>query len=200
MNKLERALQARGYKVANIDYPSHTAPIESLAPLAVERGLQQCRATPQETIHFVTHSLGGILVRYYLKQHGVAELGRVVMLGPPNQGSEVADKFSGLPGYAAVTGPAGKQLGTDPASIPNSLGAVTYPVGVIAGTKSLNPILSTSFPGPNDGKVSVVRAKVEGMADFIALPVSHPFLMRNTEAIKQTLEFLSNGAFVHNAP
>lgn len=200
MAKLGDALKGNGYSVANIGYPSRQHPIESLAPEAIDRGLSVCRKHAPAKIHFVTHSLGGILVRYYLSRADIPELGRVVMLAPPNQGSEVADKFSGVPGYTTINGPAGHQLGTESGSVPNMLGPVTYPVGVIAGTKSINFILSTAFNEPNDGKVSVTRARVEGMADFIELPTSHPFIMRNPEAIRQTLKFLKNGGFAHNVP
>jgi pimeloyl-ACP methyl ester carboxylesterase len=151
-------------------------------------------------IHFVTHSMGGILVRYYLARHTVPELGRVVMLAPPNQGSEVVDRFSKMPGYETVNGPAGYQLGTAPDSVPNSLGPVTYPVGVIAGTESVNLLLSSALPDPDDGKVSVERTRVEGMADFITVEASHPFIMRDDEAIRQALFFLQVGHFAHDTP
>jgi triacylglycerol lipase len=200
MVQLEEALREKGYAVANIDYPSREQPIESLAPQAVGRGLEACRKGQAGKIHFVTHSLGGILVRYYLARNSIPELGRVAMLGPPNRGSEVVDRFSNVPGYAIVNGPGGYQLGTGPGSVPNMLGPVSFPVGVIAGTQSVNPILSLALPGPNDGKVSLERARVEGMSDFIAVAASHPFMMRNPEAIRQTLAFLKNGKFAHDAP
>lgn len=196
MRPMADALEAQGYRVANIDYPSREQPIEVLAPLAVGEGLSQCRAQSARAIHFVTHSLGGILVRAYLRDHVVPELGRVVMLGPPNRGSEVVDQFAGMPGFEALNGPAGAQLGTGPESVPLKLGRVDFTVGVIAGTESINPILSTAFDGPNDGKVAVSRAKVDGMSDFIALPVSHPFIMRDDTAIRQTLVFLQRGRFL----
>jgi len=142
MTNMAAGLETQGLTVANIDYPSREMPIQELAPWAVERGLRECRKHDPLTIHFVTHSLGGILVRYYLASSAIAELGRVVMLGPPNQGSEVVDVFADVPGYAWLNGPAGFQLGTGPDSVPRMLGPVTYPVGVIAGTESVNPILS----------------------------------------------------------
>ncbi|MCU0753782.1 MAG: alpha/beta fold hydrolase [Xanthomonadales bacterium] len=200
MRPMAAALEDRGYRIANIDYPSREQPIERLAPLAVGEGLAQCRAQSATAIHFVTHSLGGILVRAYLGEHAVPELGRVVMLGPPNQGSEVVDQFAGVPGFEALNGPAGGQLGTGPNSVPLKLGRVDFTLGVIAGTQSINPILSTAFNGPNDGKVSVSRARVAGMSDFIALPVSHPFLMRDDAVIRQTLQFLHSGRFLSEAP
>ena len=199
MSKLEEALREDGYAVANVDYPSRQHPVESLAPEAVGRGLQACRETEVGTIHFVTHSMGAILVRYYLSQNAIPELGRVVMLGPPNQGSEVVDRFSKVPGFGAVNGPAGSQLGTGPEGLPSTLGPVSYPVGVIAGTKTINPILSTALPNPDDGKVSVARTRVEGMADFISVAASHPLLVRDADAIRQTLAFLEDGAFAHDA-
>jgi triacylglycerol lipase len=137
MARMQQSLEAAGYFVANIGYPSRRRPVEELACDAVERGLAVCRARQASRIHFVTHSLGGILVRYYLTHHAVPELGRVVMLGPPNQGSEVVDVFSRMPAFTAITGPAGPQLGTGPTSLPRALGPVSYPVGVIAGTRSI---------------------------------------------------------------
>lgn len=198
MSKLEEALREDGYAVANIDYPSRQHPVELLAPEALGRGLEACRDTQAPTIHFVTHSMGAILVRHYLSQNAIPELGRVVMLGPPNQGSEVVDRFSKVPGFGAINGPAGSQLGTSPESLPRTLGRVTYPVGVIAGTKSINWILSTALPNPDDGKVSVARTRVEGMADFTSVPASHPLLVRDAEAIRQTLAFIKNGHFAHD--
>ena len=197
MAPLEEALRAKGFWVANIDYPSRKNPIETLAPDAVGRGLEACRSCQAKVIHFVTHSMGGILVRYYLARHTVPELGRVVMLAPPNQGSEVVDKFSRVPGYELINGPAGYQLGTDPESVPNTLGPVTYPVGVIAGTESVNLLLSSALADPDDGKVSVARTRVEGMADFTTVEASHPLIMRNDDAIYQVLTFLVIGRFSH---
>ena len=198
MAKLEEALREDGYGVANIDYPSRQHPVEELAPAAVGRGLEACRDAQAGTIHFVTHSMGAILVRYYLSRNAIPELGRVVMLGPPNQGSEVVDRFGKMPGFDAINGPAGAQLGTGPDSIPSTLGPVSYPVGVIAGTKRINWILSTALPNPDDGKVSVARTRVEGMADFISVAASHPLLVKDGEAIRQTLAFLADGKFVHD--
>jgi triacylglycerol lipase len=200
MVPLEEALQERLYAVANIDYPSREQPIESLAPEAIGRGLAACRSCDAKVIHFVTHSMGGILVRQYLAGNTIPELGRVVMLAPPNQGSEVVDRFSTMPGYKSVNGPAGYQLGTGPGSVPILLGPVTYPVGVIAGTESVNFILSTAFSDANDGKVSVERTRVEGMSDFMTVEASHPFIMRNDEAILHVLTFLEFGRFIREAP
>ena len=207
MARLEEALTDAGFAVANIDYPSRKHAIEQLAPLAMEEGLAACRSRQAETVHVVTHSLGGILVRYYLAEHdlpehGLAEhhlpeLGRVVMLGPPNRGSQVVDKLSSLPGFGLWNGPAGFQLGTDKDSLPRQLGPARFVVGVIAGTRSLNPVFSRLLPGPDDGKVALESTKLEGMQDFLALPHTHTFMMRSAEVIRQTIFFLRNGRFDH---
>lgn len=198
MEPMEVALKEEGYRVANIDYPSREYPVEELSPKAIGAGLEECGLRSDETVHFVTHSLGGILVRYYLTKHTINGLGRVVMLAPPNGGSEVVDNLKEVPGFRFVNGPAGVQLGTGSEDVPAKLGKVTYPVGVIAGTRTVNPILSQYLPNPDDGKVSIERAKVEGMTDFIAIRATHPFIMRNKSAIAQTILFLRLGAFDHD--
>lgn len=195
MAPMERALTRAGYRVVNVDYPSRSAPIADLSERAIAAALARCRRDGAVRIHFVTHSLGGILVRSYLARHRLPELGRVVMLGPPNQGSEVVDRLGSWRVFSLTTGLAGSELGTSPRSTPNRLGAVTFSVGVIAGSRSLNWINSCLIPGPNDGKVAVARTRLAGMADHIVIPATHPFLMRNRTAIRQTLAFLRTGAF-----
>lgn len=202
MARLEEALTDAGFAVANIDYPSRKYAIEQLAPLAMEKGIAACRSRRAETVHVVTHSLGGILVRYYLAEHDLAEhhlpkLGRVVMLGPPNRGSQVVDKLSMLPGFGLWNGPAGFQLGTGEDSLPRQLGPARFAVGVIAGTRSLNPVFSRFLPDPDDGKVALESTKLAGMQDFLALPHTHTFMMRSAEVIRQTVFFLRNGRFDH---
>ncbi|OIO72479.1 MAG: alpha/beta hydrolase [Zetaproteobacteria bacterium CG_4_9_14_3_um_filter_49_83] len=195
MRTLDKRLSDQGYTVVNVNYPSRKHPIEALAEIAVGQGIAACEKQSASKIHFVTHSLGGILVRFYLTMHQRDDIGRVVMLGPPNQGSEVADKLKHAPGYELINGPAGMQLGTASNDIPKLLGLVDFQLGVIAGTQSINLLLSTMLPGKNDGKVSVESAKVKGMQDFISLPVTHPFIMKNAAVIEQTIYFLKHGCF-----
>ncbi len=195
MAPMATALRAAGYVVHNVDYPSRTAPVEELAESAVAPAVAACEAAGATRIHFVTHSLGGILVRQHLTTHRIPHLGRVVMLGPPNQGSEVVDRLRDWWLFRRLNGPAGAQLGTDPDSVPNRLGPVTYPVGVIAGDRSINWINRLLIPGPDDGKVSVARTRVAGMSRHVVVRCAHPFLMRDRAAIRQTLCFLATGAF-----
>lgn len=195
MQRLEGALEDIGYSVANIGYDSRHHSIEELAGTAVKQGTDLCRALQAERIHFATHSLGGILVRYYLDRHDIGELGRVVMMAPPNGGSELIDVFGEWPGFGLVSGEPAQQLGTKAGSVPARLGPVRFELGVIAGTRSLNPLTSMTLPDDDDGKVTVENTKVEGMRDFIALPYTHTFIMVRQEAIEQAIHFLDNGRF-----
>lgn len=196
MDKMAAALASAGYVVLNVNYPSRTAPIPELAQKVLTQALATDTLAGVSKIHFVTHSLGGILVRHYLKNHSLESLGRVVMLGPPNQGSEVVDKLGDSALFNHINGPSGKQLGTASDSLPNQLGPVDFDVGIIAGNRSINWIHSVvMIKGPDDGKVSVKRTKVPGMNAHLVLPAAHPFLMRNTQVIKQTIHFLRHGRF-----
>jgi len=193
MSRLEEALTGAGYRVQNIEYESTEKPVEVLAEEAVPAGLAGCENA--ESVHFVTHSMGGILIRQYLLEHDIERLGRVVMLGPPNQGSEVIDRYGDWPGFEWFSGPAGMQLGTGEGSLPRSLGPAHFDLGVIAGYQTINPILSQSLPGPDDGKVSVAATRVEGMDDHLEMPVTHVFMMRDEAVIAQVLHYLANGRF-----
>lgn len=195
MEKLASVLGDQGYTIINYSYPSTQYGVEKLAEDAVGEAVARCPKGSK--IHFVTHSMGGILVRKYLQVHAIDNLGRVVMLGPPNKGSQIVDTLKNMPGYQSIGGPAGLQLGTESASVPNRLGAANFEVGIIAGYRSVNLMLSTMLPGPDDGKVSVENTKLDGMSDHISMPVTHPFMMKNNKVIDQVLNFLQDGAFRH---
>ena len=197
MATMERALADAGYKVRNVDYPSRTASVRQLADDAIGRAVGDCQRDGAVKIDFVTHSLGGILVRSYLARHALPSLGRVVMLAPPNQGSEIVDKLGWFFVFKMINGPAGSELGTDKNSTPNRLGPATFPVGIITGDRSINWINSLLIPGRDDGKVSVERTRLAGMSDHTVIHATHPFIMRNREAIRQTIQFLQTGRFDH---
>jgi pimeloyl-ACP methyl ester carboxylesterase len=195
MSELEEKLTQESFYVVNVDYLSRSKQILALSEIAVGDGLAQCRAANASPVNYVTHSLGGILVRQFYKNHAPVNVSRVVMLGPPNNGSEVVDYLKNIPGYEWFNGPAGMQLGTADADVPKRLGPVNFELGVIAGTQSVNLILSTFLPNPDDGKVSVESAKVEGMCGFITLPATHPFLMTNDDVVTEVISFLKQGVF-----
>ena len=191
---IEQLLSAAGYQVVNLDYPSRSETIEELLGY-LDEAVSACN---DRTVNFITHSLGGILVRGWIGRMDRANLGRVVMLAPPNQGSELVDAMADLDLYRFIAGPAGQELGTDEEGAPARFGPVDFDLGVIAGNRSLNPVFSTMIPGEDDGAISVESTKIEGMDDHIVLPVTHTLLMNNPLVIAQTMIFLRTGRFDHN--
>jgi len=194
MATIGQGLAAKGYVVVNEDYPSTRQTIEASAA-AIGRDVAACRAKGAAPIDFVTHSQGAIVLRAYLQDHAIADAGRVVMLAPPNHGSEIVDHLRGHWWFDRATGPAGRELGTDAGSLPNRLGPATLPVGVIAGTRSHEPWFAGYFHGPNDGKVSVASARLDGMSDFITVDASHTFMMESRQVQDQVAAFLADGRF-----
>ncbi len=193
MRKLERALSADGYAVCPIDYPStRFGPPELVRQ--VTAAIEQCAGGAQP-LHVVTHSLGGILTRAWAREHRAALTGRVVMLAPPNHGSELGDLAARSGLLRAVLGPTGADLGTGPHSFPNRQAPAAFAVGVVAGTKSLHPLGSFLMDAPNDGTVTVQSARLPGMHDFATVDRAHSFIMGAPEVIFEVRSFLASGCF-----
>jgi pimeloyl-ACP methyl ester carboxylesterase len=189
-------LEREGYAVVNAGYPWHRRTIEELAGGCIPPAVRFLEGQGADPIHFVTHSMGGLLVRSYLATRPQMSLGRVVMLCPPNRGSELVDFFGRFCWFRLLYGPAGCQLRTGPADLPTRLGPVDYPVGIITGDRPATPLFGRFFRGANDGKVSVASARIEGMADFLVLPYGHSLLMNHRAVLDQMAHFLTAGCFL----
>ena len=192
---LEARLEAAGYRVESFGYPSRSEPIEDLV-VRLETAVHECCSERENALHFVTHSMGGVLVRSYLADRDEPFEGRVVMLSPPSQGSEIVDSYADSPLLRKLLGPSGMRLGTDATGIASELGPVDFSLGIITGDRSINPIGSWLIPGPDDGKVSVARARLEGATDFLVVHATHTFIMNRGDVAAQVAHFLANGEFM----
>ena len=198
LNDLEKRLIKEGYAVISASYPSLKKSTDHMVKHFVNPTLNKPPISTAKRFHIVTHSLGGVLIRTAFSNGVPQNLARVVMMGPPNQGSEVIDYYQKSALHKRALGPGGMSLGTSTSGIPAKLGPVGFELGVIAGNKSVNPWLSRIIPGEDDGKVSVENTKVDGMQDFIVLPHSHTFMMNRTAVQDQIVHFLKHGSFQHN--
>ena len=203
MTILVERLEAAGFRVLNFGYPSTDETIESLVARLRVR-VEECCAQDLERVHFVTHSMGGLLVRFYLGEYSPNHMGRVVMLAPPNQGSEVADFVTDMvaesPVLSRIWGPSGSRLGTDSTGIAQQLGPANFEVGIITGNRSMNLINSWLIPGPDDGKVAVDRARLEGADAFLVVEATHTFIMNHRGVADQCIYFIREGRFLTGAP
>jgi len=196
MSKLGIYLHNKGFAIINIDYPSRKDNIHNLTNKYLKKNIERYCTRPEKKIHFVTHSLGGIIVRYYLKNSRRINTGRVVMLAPPNQGSEMADFMMDFPFGKEILGLAITEIGTGKKSIPSQLGPVNFELGIITGNTTINWINSFFIiPGVDDGKVAVSKAKVKNMKDFLIVERSHPYIMKGDEVLEQVYSFIENGKF-----
>ncbi len=197
MDDMQEALVEAGFHTVNFSYPSTTKNIESIAKGYFPLAFDQCLQFAPKVVHFVTHSLGGIVLRKAVKDNRPPKLGRVVMLSPPNHGSAVVDTIGDWWFYEWLNGPAGQQLSTASDSVPNQLGPVDYPVGIITGDRHafFDSWFSSVIPGEDDGKVSVEGAKLEGMSNFLVVHQSHPYIMNADNVQRETIHFLKHGKF-----
>ena len=196
MLKLENALKDEGYTTKNIGYSTTGETIESLAEKELSEVVERYKKIGFRKIHFVTHSMGGLIVRYYLQDHTLPTGSRIVMLSPPNHGSEVADHFLESKFYKLIVGDVGQELATD-SNILSELKPIVPEIGIIAGNKSSNKYFSKIIPGEDDGRVAVDNTKLTEMKDFIVVPSTHLTIKYNNEVLKQTVFFLKNGKFLH---
>ncbi|GJL85289.1 MAG: acetyltransferase [Micavibrio sp.] len=196
MLPLTMHFKKQGFEAINILYPSREQNLEDLTEFVHAELTENEHYKDADKLHFVTHSMGGLIARYYINKRRPENLGKVVMLGPPNTGSEFADFLSETeilaPAFRAIFGPASEQLTTDYEHIDDD---IDYPLGVIAGNVSINPLAPWVLDGEHDGIVPVERTKIDGMADHIVIAATHSFMMFNTEVMEQSAHFLKEGKF-----
>ena len=193
---LNSALTEAGYDVYSLDYPSTDEAPEALVGIIGE-DINNCCKDGAETVHFVGHSFGGLLLRDYLGRHRPRSLGNVVLIGTPNKGSELADDGLDVAAHETLlewAGPSAQALHTGPDGYPASLPPPEYSIGVIAGTRG-NHLSDKWLPIPNDGVVSVESARLEGMTDFVEVEVTHWDMRRDPGVARLVVEFLRNGRF-----
>ncbi|MBL9186050.1 MAG: alpha/beta fold hydrolase [Opitutaceae bacterium] len=197
MSALARELEQAGFRVVNPSYPWRSRTLEQLAADWLPAQLVKLPPTPR--VHLVTHSMGGLLVRAWLREHGAPpNLGRVVMLAPPNAGSEIPDAFGAAAPFRWLTGPSGPRLGTAPDALPATLGPWPAPaidLGIIAGSGASSATLGAAVPAPHDGKVSVASTHLDGARDHLVLPFSHTWIAWQRETAAQVAHFLRTGRF-----
>ncbi|MDE2578071.1 MAG: alpha/beta fold hydrolase [Hyphomicrobiales bacterium] len=194
--RIELALRAAGYNARGVNYPSTSCSIDEIVD-RIDAQLTTLAAQTPGRLHIVAHSMGGLVARAWLARRRAQNTGALVMLGTPNGGSELADRLSRY-GFYRMFGPAGAQLTTAAApDLNRDLGRPYYPVGVIAGDRSVNPLAWRVFPCAHDGAVSVEASRLDGMTDHIVMPVSHTLMLLDRRVIAQTLHFLREGRFVH---
>lgn len=191
MSRVQQRLEKDGHLVVPFDYPSTRADIRAAAEMLgdVIRSLEGV-----EKISFVTHSMGGLVVRAWLGDGGDPRANRLVMMGTPNSGSEVADLLRDWHLYRLILGPAGQQLITPEDSLIGTLPVPDIPFAVIAGGKGTGTGFNPVIPGDDDGLVAVSSAHLSGAEDSITLPVMHSFLPYSAEAIEAAVRYLSGGA------
>jgi hypothetical protein len=195
MKKMEHYLSERGYRVINRGYPSTEHPIEYLGDHHLAAMIEECCPDRDRPIHFVTHSMGSVVLRRYLSRNSLPNQGRAVMLAPPGRGSSAADVYRTVTLARRILGPALDQIGTGSDSAIAVLGPLSIETGVIAGNATIDPFTSSMIPGDDDGRVAVEEARIENMKDFIVVNCSHTFIMDSPEVMEQTYSFLTTGTF-----
>jgi len=195
MAPLEFALRRGGFRPVNLGYPSTRHPIEWLAQRHLKPVVAALLTANSAAIHFVTHSMGALVLRQCLQDARLPAGSRAVLLSPPNRGSEIAERMRGNLLYRHLLGPAGQQLGIGPEAIWHRLRPVHLEIGVIAGRLSINPWFSGWIQGPDDGKVAVSRTRLSEMTAFRTIACSHEIIMWHPRSIEETIHFLRHGRF-----
>jgi len=198
MMRIAHELNKEEYCVVNFGYTAKDT-VDTISNSLLPKFIKEFCIDPKKKINFVTHSAGGIILRRYLEKNSPLQLGRAVMIAPPNHGSEIADfsKKHLTSIYKFIYGPLGRQLGALSDSYINKIlkQSVNFELGIIAGRVSHNPLSLFLIKGPNDGMVSVKSTKVRGMKEHVVLPLSHYFILFSKDTTQRVVSFLKIGKF-----
>ena len=203
MRSVENFLAGQGYQTVSVDYPSRRASIADLARDFVVPVLNDLAQQDHAAVHVVTHSMGGILLRSAAQQQGLGMIDRVVLLGPPNAGSEVTDRLGSWYLYGLLVGKyAARELRTD--GTPSQLPALPDRIetGVIAGNRPRQFPVAWLMPGPlssHDSKVSIASTHLPHERDHRVLPVDHDAMLRDARVHRHIASFLATGSFADGA-
>ncbi len=201
MEKLAGEIRNAGFEVSNWRYHSLR---DSLPEIALQLQSELLKFSAEDTIHFVTHSMGGLVVRTFFELPLPAEplppMGRLVMLTPPNQGAEIADFAANIDLNEWIFGRNVVYMRTDSTSFAHKLAVPPLEFGIIAGARDSNHGYNIFISGDDDGFLSVPRTFLEGAKDFIILPEIHQFIIRDRQSLYQVVFFLKNGRFDHSQP
>jgi len=189
---MAKRFKKAGYNVQRVGYDSLGQTPDQIQE-EVSKQINDCCTQMTKPVHFVGHSLGGLMIRAYLGSNEVENLGKVVLIGSPNSGTPVVDIHKDK-WWMKLAGETASALGTESGGFPKSLPKPTYPLGIIAGIVESSP-LSDAIPGDDDGMVPVDSTRVEGMSDFIVVPTSHSMMRYNRAVFNETISFLRSGKF-----
>ena len=198
MDWMARRFNRAGYRVILVRYPSRKLDGDGIENDYLAKAVRRHNTRPGRPIHFVAHSLGGVVTHRFLQDHPPANLGRCVFIATPHHGTELADLIvEKLPSSLPLIGPAAASLNTSSNGLPVTLRQPRFPVGIIIGDRSNLPFLSPLIPGADDGVVAVRSALMEGARDTILLHEAHVEMVRSPAVFDQTRRFVETGAFDH---
>lgn len=179
-----------GYTTVEFDYPSTQVSIPEAARY-LDKVIQSLDGIDE--INFVTHSMGGLVVRAYSMDFQDARIKRMVMLGTPNQGAELADIVHQYWFLRTAAGPGARQLGTRGDGLIPKLPLPKCEFAVIAGCRGTPVGWNPLIRGDDDGTVTVESTKLPGAADFVTVCAFHSRLLWEEESISHTVNFIKEG-------
>lgn len=193
--RLAGHFEREGYAVVNVSYPSRSKTIAELGDTWLPELLRRRGVEAAPRVHFVVHSMGGLVVRRFLATHRPANLGRVVMIATPNHGSAIADRLARAAPFRWYFGCNLRGLGTGDDAAWRSLPTAQFELGVLAGNRALNPLGHFWLQGPHDGTVEVASTRLEGMADHRVIAANHTGILFRKETAELATVFLRTGRF-----